>query len=304
LLRKGAERLTETEHKALSVQSDPDGGYLVLPEMSAEIVKKVFESSPIRQLASVQQISSDSLEIIEDLDEVGAGWATETGSRSETSTAEINKLVIAVHEMYAKPKASQKILDDASINMESWLADKVAEKFARTEATAFVSGDGINKPRGILSYAAGTAFNQVEQVNTGAAAAITADGVINLAYSLKSAYKQGAVWLMKRATLASVRLLKDAQDQYLWQPGIAAGQPDMLLGYPVFEADDVPAEGAGNLCMVFGNIQAAYQIVDRFGIRTLRDPYSSKPYIEFYTTKRVGGGVKNFEAVKIAKCST
>lgn len=304
-VRKGVDAgLHDLEKKALSVGSDPDGGYLVLPEMSDEIVKKIFESSPMRQVAAVQQISSDTFEIIQDLDEADAGWVTETAARPETDSPQLKKIVIAVHEMYAKAKASQKILDDAFVNVEAWLGEKYADKFARLEATAFVLGDGVNKPRGILTYAAGTGFEQLEQIDSGAATAITADGLIDLATSLKAAYKPQAAFMMKRVTLGSVRKLKDLQNQYLWQPALSAGNPDMILGYPVYEADDMPAEGADALAVAFGNFQAGYQIVDRFGIRTLRDPYSSKPHVEFYATKRVGGAVKNFEAIKLMKCST
>ncbi len=308
-IRKGTDHnLADLQAKALSVGSDVDGGYLVLPEMSSTVEKKVFESSPMRQLASVQSISSDNLEIIEDLDEVDASWVGEVGTRSTTDTAQLNKIVIAVHEMYAKPKASQKILDDAFINVEAWLAEKIGEKFARTEASAFVAGDGVNKPRGILSYVAGTAFEQIEQVVSGAAADIsaanTADGLINLVMSLKAPYKVGAAFLMERATVKAVRKLKDTQGQYFWQPALTAGNPDMIMGFPVYEADDMETIGANALPIAFGNFKVGYQIVDRFGIRTLRDPYSAKPYVEFYTTKRVGGGVKNFEAIKLLKCST
>lgn len=303
-LRSGKEDgLKSLEAKALSVGSDPDGGYLVLPEMSAEIVKKVFESSPMRQVAAVQTISSDSFEIIVDYDEVAAGWVTELGARSATASNQIKKIVIPVHEMYAKPLASQKILDDANINVEAMLAEKIADKFARLEATAFISGDGVGKARGILTYAAGTGFEQIQQVNSGAAAAITADGLIDLVTSMKAAYKQGASFMMKRATLGSVRKLKDLEGQYLWQPALSAGNPDMILGFPVYEADDMQAEGANNLAVAFGNFRLGYQIVDRFGIRTLRDPFSSKPYVEFYTTKRCGGGVKHFETIKLLKCA-
>lgn len=309
-LRKGSdEGLAGLQAKALSVGSDVDGGYLVLPEMSSEIVKKIFESSPVRQLASVQQISSDTLEIIQDLDEAAASWVTEAQTRPATSTPQLKKIVISVHEMSAKPLATQKILDDAMFNPEAWLAEKVSDNFRRTEANAFVVGDGVNKPRGFLSYAAGTGFEQVEQINSGSAATIAdangqADGLINCFMALKADYKSGAAWMMKRATVASVRKLKDGNDMYIWQPALTAGNPDMLFGYPVYEADDFAAEGAGNLVAAFGNFKAGYQIADRFGIRVLRDPFSSKPYIEFYTTKRVGGGVKNFEAIKILKCST
>lgn len=298
-MRKG----DDVELKALSVGTDADGGYLVNEEISKEIVTKVFESSPMRQLASAQTISSDRLEIITDLEEAAAAWVAETAARPATATPQFGQLLINVHEMYANPQATQKVLDDAYINLESWLAEKVASKFARTEATAFISGSGSGQPKGILSYTAGTNISagEVEQINSGDAAALTANGLIELVYGLKGAYKMGASFLLKRSSLSEIRKLTDLQGMYIWQPGLQVGQPDSLLGYPVAEADDMPAVAANALAVAFGNFKAAYQIVDRFGVRVLRDPFTNKPYVGFYTTKRVGGAVKNFEAYKIQK---
>lgn len=298
-LRKGRE--LPAELKAMSVDSDEDGGFLVTPQMSSEIVKKVFESSPIRQLASVLTISTDSLEIIEDLDEMGSGWVGENQSRAETNTAKIKKIIIPAHELYAQPKSSQKFLDDAAVNVESWIAEKVAEKFARDEATAFVSGDGVVKPRGFLSYDAGTGFNQVEQVAGGASGAIAADDLINLQYALNTAYDNGAVFLAQRAAIKSMRKLKDTQNRYLWEPGLNGPAQSTLLGKPIMEAADIPAVASNALAVAYGNFKAGYQIVDRVGIRVLRDPFTAKPFVLFYSTKRVGGGVKNFEAIKLLK---
>lgn len=295
---------TAEEFKTMSVDSDIDGGFLVTPEMSTEIVKKVFESSPMRQLASVQTISTDSLEIIQDLQELASGWVGETQARPNTGTPQINKISIAVHELYASPLITQKLLDDAAWNMESYLSEKVSEKFARDEATAFVSGDGVMKPKGILSYAAGTAYGEVEQVNSGSAAALTPDGLINLSYALKGDYKKNASWLMKRATVKSVRKFKDTQNRYLWEPGLNGKTQDSILGFPIYEANDMQDEAANALAVAFGDFKQGYQIVDRIGIRVLRDAYTAKPYVMFYTTKRVGGAVKNFEAIKLQKCST
>jgi len=303
-LRKGLSSMSAEETKALSVDSDPDGGYLVTAQMSSEVVKKVFESSPIRQLADVMTISTDALEIIEDLDEAGSGWVGETEPRLETSTPQIKKLTIPVHELSASPKATQKILDDAAFNMEAWLTGKIAEKFSRDEATAFVLGNGVGKPTGFMAYAAGTGFNQIEQVNSGSAATITADGLIDLFYALKSSYRANAKFLMNRATVKIARKFKDVTSgQYLWQPGLNGSAQDTILGAQVFEANDLALVGANLLSVAFGDFKQGYQIVDRVGIRVLRDPYSSKPYVIFYSTKRVGGAVKNFEAIKIGKCS-
>lgn len=298
--RKGIEA---PELKALSVGSDPDGGYLVTPETSSRIIKIVYETTAMRQLASVQTISSDALEMLEDRGEITSGWVSEVGTRSETNTPTFGKKNIPVHELYAKPKATQKLLDDAAVNIEDWLAGKVAEHFARKENTAFVSGDGVGKPRGILTYSAGSTWGTIEQVASGSSATLgsTADKLIDLLYALKPPYSRNATWLMNRSTILLARKLKAHDNQYIWQPGIQAGQPDSLLGRPVSEGTDMPVPAADSLSVAVGDFREAYQIVDRIGIRTLRDPYSEKPFIQFYTTKRVGGDVVNFEAIKIMK---
>lgn len=306
-LRKGEEVMGVDERKALSVGSDPDGGYVVNPDLSGRIVMKVFESSPMRAYASVQVISTDALEGLFDLNEASSGWVGETDSRAETNTPQLGKWRIPAYELYAKPKATQKLLDDASINMEAWLASKVSEKFARDEANAFVVGNGVNKPRGFLTYASGTTLpGTIEQFPSGVngALAATPDGgdvLINALYGLKQQYRSNATWFMNRASTKLVRKAKDSNGSYIWVPGIAAGQPASLLGYPVASFEDMPDPATNSLSIAVGDMREAYQIVDRLGIRTLRDPYSAKPYVEFYTTKRVGGDVVNFEAIKLIK---
>ncbi|MFW0776999.1 MAG: phage major capsid protein [Rickettsiales bacterium] len=302
-LRKGMDAgLEALQTKALSVGSDPDGGYLVTPTMSSKIVQAIFETSPMRQLASIETISSDALEMIDDHDEAEAGWTTETAVVTETDTPTIAKRNIPTHELYAQPKATQKLVDDAAIDVESWLADKISDIFARKENTAFVSGDGVGQPRGILSYAAGTSWGQIEQIDSGSDGAVTADGLINLFYSLKDEYSKRANFLMNRTVVQSVRLLKEATtNQYLWQPGLAAGTPDTLMGVPVHLAADMPVAASDSLSVAVGDFKSAYQIVDRHGIRILRDPFTEKPFIKFYATKRVGGDVVNYDAVKLLK---
>ena len=306
-IRKGEEVMGVEERKALSVGADPDGGYVVNPDLSGRIVTKVFESSPMRAYAAVQVISSDALEGLFDLNEASSGWVGETDSRAETNTPQLGKWRIPAHELYAKPKATQKLLDDASINMEAWLASKVAEKFARDEANAFVVGNGDNKPRGFLTYGSGTTLpGTIEQFPSGVngALAATPDGgdvLINALYGLKQQYRANATWFMNRASTRLVRKAKDSNGSYIWVPGIAAGQPASLLGYPVAAFEDMPDPASNSLSIAVGDMREAYQIVDRLGIRTLRDPYSAKPYVEFYTTKRVGGDVVNFEAIKLVK---
>lgn len=304
-MRKGDQALSSDEIKALSVGTDPDGGYVVNPDLSGRIVMKVFETSPMRAYASVQVISTDALEGLFDLNEASSGWVGETDTRTETNTPALGKWRIPTHELYAKPTATQKLLDDAEINMEAWLASKVAEKFARDEATAFVTGSGINRPRGFLTYASGTTLpGTIERFDTGVNGAFAAapnggDVLINALYGLKAQYRANATWFMNRATTTLVRKLKDQDGAYLWSPGIAAGQPATLLGYPVAAFEDMPSPATDSLSIAVGDMREAYQIVDRIGIRTLRDPFSSKPYVEFYTTKRVGGDVVNFEAIKL-----
>lgn len=304
-LRKEERTLTGDEVKALSVGVDPDGGYLVTPDTSGRIVTRIFETSPMRQYASVQLISTDALEGMGDYDEAGAGWVGETEARPETTTPQLQVWRIPVHEMYAKPRATQKLLDDAAVDVEAWLARKVADRFTRLENAAFVNGDGNGKPRGFLSYPAGTTIpGQIQRIGTGVSGgfAATPDGadvLINTITAMKEAYRGGAVWAMNRGTQGAVRLLQDNDGKYLWQPSIVAGQPSTLLGYGVAGFEDMPAIGASSLSIAFANFSEAYQIVDRLGIRVLRDPFSAKPYIEFYTTKRVGGDVLNFEAIKL-----
>lgn len=293
-LRANDERAVD--QKALSVGSNPDGGYLVPTARAAFIVKKIFESSPMRGLASIESIGTTELEIPLDLDEADTGWVGETETRSETGTPQVGVMKIPVHEIYAKPKATQKFLEDASIDVEAWLAGKVAEKMGRTEATAFISGNGIGKPKGILSYSEGTGRNLIPRYPTLAAAGITADALVAMPFRLKSEYLAGSSWMMKRSTIMEVMLLKDGQGQYLWRPSMTAGAPSILGGYFVHMADDMPALEAGSLSIAFGNWKRAYLIVDRLGITTLRDPYSAKPFVEFYSRKRVGGAVIDFDA--------
>lgn len=305
-LAKRAE--VDPEIKALSVGTDPAGGYLVMPEFGGVIQAKVFESSPIRMLASVTTIGTDSYEVVVDNDEAASGWVNETGSRSETNTPVFGKIAIVAEELYAKPKATQKALEDASIDLEAWLMQKVADKFGRDEATAFVTGNGVGKPRGLMSYAAGTDItqSQIEQVVSGSASTFTYDGLINTQNALKEAYQSNAVWLFRRATMSYLLLIKDGEGRPIFNMDYMrnAGTPASLLGQPAYFAADVAAVASNALALLYGDIRTAYQIVDRRGISVLRDPYSSKPYVEFYTTKRVGGGVVNFEAAKICKIST
>jgi HK97 family phage major capsid protein len=306
-MRKGMDGLSPDEKKALSVGGDATGGYVVQPDMSGRIVTKVDETSPMRAFASVQVIGTDALEGLFDLERAGAVWVGETGARNQTSTSNLGKWRIPVHELSAMPAATQKILDDAAINLETWLGDKVALEFSLSENAAFVNGNGVDKPRGFLTYGAGTTLpGTIQQLPTGVSANFAAapnggDVLIDALYSLKAPYQANATWFMNRTVFAAVRKLKDSDGAYLWQPGIAAGQPVTILGKPYASFEDMPNLGASSLSIAVGDMRAAYQIVDRAGIRVLRDPYTAKPFILFYTTKRVGGDMVNFEALKLVR---
>lgn len=302
-IRKGIDQpLAALEQKSLSAGSDPDGGYLVTPRMSDQILKIIQEKSPIRQLVSNISISTDSIEFIHDADNAEARWTSETGAVEDTATPQLSKFSIAVHEMYAQPKATQKLIDDASVNIEQWLASKIADAFAETENNAFFHGDGNGKPRGFLTYPDGNQWGNIEQVVSGSDGEITADSLISLFYSLKDTYSKQAVFIINRTVLQSIRLLKlSGTEQYIWQPGLTNGQPDTLLGVPVYQADEMPDADSDSLSIALGDFRRAYQIIDRTGIRVLRDPFTHKPFVKFYSTKRVGGDVMDFNAIKILR---
>ena len=287
------------ETRLLSVDRDPGGGYWVKPEMSARIMKIIFETSPVREFATVESIASDSLELITDENQAGFGWVAEQESRPETTTPDIGKRVIHAHELYAEPRVTQKLLDDAGFDVERWLSNKVAERFARAEATAFVSGTGVGRPRGIDTYPSGTSAGQIEQINSGTSGAVTADGLMDLIYSLKGPYLRNARYMAARLTIRDVRKLKDGQGNYLWERNFQVGQPLNILGYPMHQADDVAAVAGGSLSIIFGDFKIGYTVVERLGTRVLRDPFTTKPFIKLYTTRRVGGDVVNFEALKL-----
>lgn len=292
------------EMKSLRSNSNPDGGYWVTADTSGATVQKVHETSPIRPYASVQAISTDALEGTTDYDRAGAAWEEdETSSPSETDTPQVGKYRIPVHTMRALPRISQKLLEDANLDAEAWLMDKVSTEFVLTENEAFVNGNGVGKPRGFLTYAAGTSLTdqQVEQVTTAASGVLNDVDIMDLIYSLKAAYRLNAAFATSRLGIRTVRKIQDDQGAFVWQPGLIAGEPDRLAGFPVLEMNDIPDPTNGALSMVFADWARFYQIVDRIGMSVLRDPYSAKPMIEFLVRRRVGGAVANFEAGKILK---
>ena len=308
-LREGKESLSDAEIKTMLVGSQPDGGYFVTPDLTGRIVKKVYETSPMRQIASVQVIGTDALEGIEDLGEAGAGYAGESAQGSDTTTPQVGKWRIPVFWIDTEPKTTQQLLDDANIDVEGWLGGKVGNKLGRFETAEFVTGS--TKIRGITSYTtaadsgSGVTWGTIGHVATGVSAEFAAtnkgDKLIDLMGVLKNDYLANAMWMANRNTLTQIRKFKDGQGNYMWQPSFVAGQPETIMGYGVARAEDMPVMAANSLSLAFGDFAQAYQIVDRQGVKVLRDNYTSKPYVKFYTTKRVGGGVVNFEAIKFLK---
>jgi HK97 family phage major capsid protein len=316
-LRKGEKGLSDLEAKALSVGSAPDGGYFVEPFRSQQIIDKLYETSALRAVASVISITSKSVEFPIDRDEVTTGWVGEQSSRPETNTPQVGMLEIPVHELYAMPKSTQNLLDDAGFNVEAWLDQKVADQMGREENAAFVNGNGVKQPKGFASYAtaatadASRAFGTLEHVETGANGAFRtasatvspADDLLDLIYKFKPGYRGSLRWGGPRVTLGAVRKFKDQQGNYIYDPRLGAnGIIDTVLGYPWDEFSDMAAFTVTDaLGIVLADWKRGYQIVDRQGIRQLRDPYTSKGYVLFYTTKRVGGGVMDSDAIKFVK---
>ncbi len=314
MFRKGVENgLRELEVKAAaSTNSDPDGGYTVPKQVEGTIDRVLGTVSAMRQISRVVSISTGTYKKLVGQGGATAGWVEEEESRPETNTPTLAALEFPAMELYAMPAATQTLLDDSSVDIAGWLADEVSIVFAEKEGAAFISGDGIKKPRGILDYTtvanASYAWGKLGYIATGAASDFntedSADALIDLTMALKQGYRQNSRWLMNRKVQGQVRKFKDDQDNYLWQPGIQAGQPATLLGYPITDDDNMSDVGSNAYPVAFGDFQRGYLIVDRQGIRVLRDPFTAKPYVLFYTTKRVGGGVQNFEAIKLLKCAS
>jgi HK97 family phage major capsid protein len=312
-LRKNERVLTAEEVKTLQVGSDPDGGYLVPEDTSGRIVKKVFETSPIRQIASVQAISGNSLEGLEDRDEAGVGYAGEHGTSGDTKTPQLGKWEIPVFNIDTEPKATQNLLDDAAIDVEAWLSGKIGDKFGRFENSEFVNGSA-NKIRGFAGgYAtaadsgSGVSWGKIGYLKSGADgdfvadASFPADKLFDLIGLLRNQYLQNARIVTRRTVITKMRKFKSTTGDYLWQPSLMIGAPESFGGLPITRAEDMPALGAGSFSLAVGDFNQGYQIVDRLGIRVLRDPFTAKPYIKFYTTKRVGGGVIDYDAIKLMK---
>lgn len=296
------------EAKSLIAGSNADGGFFLTTERSGRMSTRIFETSPVRAVASIQSTTSDMYEIILDDDEPDAGWVGEVSTRSDTDTAQIALIKIPIHELYAQPKATQKMVDDAGFDIVGWHEGKVTRKFGRLENAAFTTGDGSEKPKGFTTYAAWTVAgtyqrNAVEQYTTAGSGAIAGDDLLGLQGSLIEDYQNASQWAMNRRTFFDdILTLKGTDDHYLINPRlIAEGGQMVLLGRPVNFFNDLPVVAANALSVCLADWQEFYTVVDRFGIRVLRDPYTAKPYIRFYTTKRVGGAVTNYEAGKLLK---
>ena len=314
-VRKGdASSLLDLEAKALSVGTDADGGFLVPDETASVINSSLRDVSPMRAICGVQQVSGSIYKKPYSTTAAGASWIGEADARDQTDTPTLAEFSFPTMELYAMPAATQALLDDAVVDIDQWIADEVRIAFAEQEGAAFVNGNGSTQPKGLLNYTAvddagrSSGAESIGFVSTGESAQFAtddpADILIDLVYALKSSYRANAHFVMNRATQAVVRKMKDADGNYIWQPGFAPGQSPSLMGFPIAESEDMPDIAGNSKSLAFGDFRRGYLIVDRVGIRVLRDPYSSKPYVLFYTTKRVGGGVQDFDAIKLLNFGT
>ncbi|MGJ0391993.1 MAG: phage major capsid protein [Methylocystis sp.] len=301
--------LKALEAKAMSRTSGPDGGYLVPVPAEREILRRLAKLSPIRSIASVREISTQSLRRAYSTTGPAAGWVAETDARPQTANPQIADMTFPAMELSALPAATQSLLDDSVVDIEQWIADEVQIAFSEQEGAAFVHGDGANKPKGFLSYTtvadSSWTWGNIGYVATGVSGAFAAtnpsDVLFDLVYALRAGYRQNAKWVMGRRTQSLVRQFKTTTGEYIWAPPESADGLASLINFPIVEAEDMPDPAANSLSIAFGDFERGYIVVDRVGIRVLRDPYSAKPYVLFYTTKRVGGGVQDFEAIKLLK---
>ena len=297
------------ELKAGLSSASNSGGYVVPPETERAIERRLMATSPMREIATVRTVASGVFRKPVSTAGIASGWVAETAARPETDPATLALLEFPAADLYANPAATQSLLDDALVDLDEWLASEVEDAFAAQETTAFVTGDGTNKPKGFLGYSivadASHAWGDIGYVASGAAGAFAAssptDRLIDLIYAPKAQFRPNGRFVMNRKTVSAVRKFKDADGNYIWSPATRPGETASLLGYPVTEIETMPDIAANSAAIAFGDFQRGYLIVDRAGVRVLRDPYSAKPYVLFYTTKRVGGGVQNFDAIKVMK---
>ncbi len=301
--------LRALEAKAMTIGSNPDGGYLVPPEVETQIGQRLAAISPIRAIAGVRTISGNVYKKPFMTAGPAVGWVGETDARAQTTSPTLDELSFPAMELYAMPAATATLLEDSAVNIDEWLAQEVEQVFAAQEGTAFVTGDGSNKPKGFLDYTAvdndswtwGNIGYIASGVSAGFPASNPSDVLVDLIYAVNAGYRQNGVFVMNRKTQSAIRKFKDSGGAYLWQPPAVAGSKASLMTFAVIEAEDMPDIAAGSLSIAFGDFNRGYLVVDRAGVSVLRDPYTAKPYVLFYTTKRVGGGVQDFDAIKVMK---
>jgi HK97 family phage major capsid protein len=297
------------EGKSLNTAMNSEGGYLVDPQTSARIQGALTGAASLRRVANVVTVEAGQYDVLVDHGEVSSGWATEAGPITPGLNPVIDRIQIRLHELSAMPRASQRLLEDSAFDVEGWLAERIAQKFARAEASAFIGGDGADKPRGLLDHDivpdADAEWGEIGYIPTGAAAdfhsANPADALVDLVYALDAGYRANATFVMNSKTAGAVRKMKDGDGRFLWSDSLAAGEPARLMGYPVLVAEDMPDIAAGAHAIAFGDFRAGYTIAERPDLRVLRDPFSAKPNVLFYATKRVGGDVTDFRAIKLLR---
>ncbi|HBO0188195.1 TPA: phage major capsid protein [Pseudomonas aeruginosa] len=309
-VRKGIDTgLGELQAKALQIGVDADGGYAVPEELDRNIIELLRDESPMRQVCNQITVGTPDYKRLVNLGGAGSGWVGETAPRPETSTPTLAQINAVMGELYANPQATQTSLDDMFFDAEGWLNSEVGREFSEKEGSAFLLGDGVDKPKGLLAYPFAVAgdktrpYGTLQRLVSGNAGALNGDNLIDLVQAVKAGYRRAGVWMMNNLTVAYVRKLKDSEGNYLWRPGLEVGQPSSLLGYGITENEDMPDIAADANALAFGDFKRAYTIVDRIGTRVLRDPYTNKPYVGFYTTKRVGGMLVDSQAVKVLTLS-
>lgn len=310
--------LGELQGKAMSVGSGTDGGFAVPKVIDSMMEQLAVNVSPIRAISQVVQVSTPDYHRLVNVRGTASGWVGENSARPATATPQLNDVAPPFGEIYANLSATQQMLDDVLFNADTWIAEQAGTEFARAEGAAFVNGNGVNQPKGFLTNPmaatadATRAFGTLEYYPTGTSGAFKTltstvnpvDDLFTLVSKMKAEYRRDAVFVLNKATLFQVMGFKDYQGRYVFNPSPAPGLPDTILGYPVVEAEDMPALGANSLSLVFGNFKRGYLICDRIGTRMLRDPFSNKPNVMFYSTKRLGGCVLNSECIKVLKFAT
>ncbi|MFK8256857.1 phage major capsid protein [Erwinia sp. AnSW2-5] len=310
-MRKGKDDgLRDLERKALQVGVDEDGGYAVPEELDRAIIELLNDEVVMRQEATTITVGGANYKKLVNLGGTNSGWVGETDARPATDASKLGQIEPFMGEIYGNPQATQTMLDDVFFNVEDWINSELAIEFAEKEEVAFTSGNGTKKPKGFLAYASSLAddktraFGTLQHLLSGAAGGVTADAIIKLVYTLRKVHRSGAKFMMNNNSLFQVRILKDGEGNYLWRPGLELGQPSTLAGYGVAENEQMPDIVADAKAIAFGNFKRGYTIVDRIGTRILRDPYTNKPYVGFYTTKRTGGMLADSQAIKLLQIGT